>query len=247
MNRGRRKKVWKRTGIVCLVSAGVLLGACSAVLYRNLELCREQKNTLEARLQSYERLVYVAEEKLPKGTVISGEKVRQELRYTDMPGDVFMTEAEFGMTVVTDIPEGTCLVNAMLCSPEGDVREVFFDDAEVAEHLQTGDRVDVRIRYGNAEDYKVLTDKILWRSDSGNGIVLELSEEEILMLSSAIADGQKYDNTALYVVEYPEYRQTETGAVTYIANWEILRLLGRENIEGENRIALEQRLEKIEK
>ena len=127
-----------------------------------------------------------------------------------------------------------------------DVREVFVAEAELAGHLQTGDRIDIRIRYFNAEDYLVLADKILVKCDTDSGMVFELSEKEILMLSSAISDCRLYEKTKLYAVAYPEYQRLEAGTVNYIANREIQLILGTETTEGESRTALEQRLEQCE-
>lgn len=127
-----------------------------------------------------------------------------------------------------------------------DVRELYVAEAEVAEYLVTGDKVDVRIRYSNAEDYLILKDKVIVRCGSGNGIVLEVSEPEILLLASAIADSQIFKGTKLYTVAYPERQMLEAGTVNYIANNDVLRMLGKETIEGESRIALEERLALIE-
>jgi len=80
------------------------------------------------------------------------------------------------------------------------------------------------------------------KCESGKGMILRLTEEEILLLSSAVSDSEIYSNTRLYAVEYPEFEQLEPGNVTYIANREILSQLGREKTEGENRSALELRL-----
>lgn len=126
------------------------------------------------------------------------------------------------------------------------VREVFISEAELAGYLESGDRIDVRIRYSNAEDYLVLADKKMIKYGTGNGMVLGLSEEEILRLSSAISDCQRYDNTKLYAVAYPESIAVETGCVTYLTNRDIQRMLGTQTTEGESRIALEERLKRAE-
>ena len=126
------------------------------------------------------------------------------------------------------------------------VREVFITEAELPGHLESGDRIDVRIRYGNAEDYLVLADKVLVKYSTENGMVLELSEKEILMISSAISDCQKYSKTKLYAVAYPERISSGIGCVTYLANEEIQRMLGTETTERESRIALEERLMQAE-
>ena len=82
--------------------------------------------------------------------------------------------------------------------------------------------------------------------DDIDGMVLRLTEEEILLLSSAVADKDCYKGTNLYAVKYPEQEQMEEGSVNYIPNKEILGMLGLENTKGVLRTALEWRLEQME-
>ena len=133
-----------------------------------------------------------------------------------------------------------------LVSEQKDIREIYVAEAELPKHLETGDRIDVRIRYHNAEDYLVLTDKLLLKCENASGMVLELTEKEILLLSSAVSDCKTYGGTRLYAVAYPEDIQTEAGVVSYVANKDILLMLGTEQTEGERRIALEMRLGQTE-
>ncbi len=242
MKRGYKKKNWKRVGVVVLVLiTGV---SSSAALYVNCQkkAYREKAESLENQLKSYQRVVYVAAEKLPKGSVLVQEKLWQEIRYSDFPQEEFISETSFGMQLVHDVAEGTCITVSMLQPSGENVREVFIEEAELSEHIKAGDRIDLRIRFDNAEDYVVLADKCLIKCTEERGMVLELTEEEILILSSAVADSKRYKNTKLYVVEYPEYEQIAPGTVTYMPNKEILILLGKEIKEGESRGALEQRL-----
>lgn len=241
------KRKWMRTGVAAL-TFGMVFAILTAVYeYRELKSCKERQQVLEGQLQACQKVLYVAKEKIPKGTILTVDKVEQEVRYTDQPMEYFISSDDFGLSVNMDVAEGICLTDDMLCSSSQNVREIFVAEAEIAEHLQSGDRIDVRIRYGNAEDYIVLSDKRLLKCDSGAGMVLELSEREILMLSSAILDCRKYEKTRLYVVEYPEYQSMESGVVNYIATREILSMLGKENTEGKSRTALELRLEQAEK
>lgn len=131
-------------------------------------------------------------------------------------------------------------------SGEKDIREIYIAEAELSGHLETGDRIDVRIRYHNAEDYLVLADKLLVKYENGSGMVLTLTEKEILLLSSAISDCKVYEGTKLYAVAYPEDIQAEAGNMSYVANKNVLLMLGTEQTEGESRIALEMRLEQTE-
>ncbi len=237
-----KKVKWKTVIITGMVVALGITVSIAVFEYKALKQCIQVKNELEEQIASYGKAVYVAAEKLPKGTVLTEEMLCKEIRYSDVPLQEFMSEDAVGMTLLFDVPEGTCLMNNMLFQSISTERELFISEVEVAEHLQTGDRIDVRIRYKNAEDYIVLADKIMERCGSGNGMVLHLSEEEILMLASAITDSRDFTGTRLYAAGYPEYEVTAPAQKTYFANHEILALLGRKKQEGESRTALEERL-----
>lgn len=242
MRRKAKRKVWICAGILGFIIVWLTTAMITVVLYKEFKNCNVEREQLQLQLQTYQKEVYTAAEKLTKGTVITEEKVNREIRYSDEAEERFMTEVQLGMAITMDVPAGTCLTKDMLCEKNENYRIVFLEEAEVAETIENGARIDMRIRYCNAEDYIVLSDKVIVKSKSGSGILLELTEAEILLISSAIADCELYQGTKLYAVEYPNYRQTDSGLVNYVANKEVLTLLGREKKEGESRIALEQRL-----
>lgn len=222
--------------LILILFIGVYFG------YHGWQKCHLEKQLLETQLNSYAHMVYVAAENLPEGTILTSEKVNLERRYFNLDHMNLITKEAFGKIVSIDVAEGTCITAEMLYQEKKNGKEIFLSDIEYRDYLQAGDRIDVRIRYKNAEDYTVLTDKIVKICDSGNGIVLEMTEEEILLMSSAYTDRKKYEGTGLYVARYPEDADVSTGSVNYIPNKEILSLLGREKTEGESRCALETRL-----
>jgi len=236
------KKIWRRSGRYRMY---ILVG--SVFFFAATEFClligyRKDNEYLTEQIQAGRRTVYIASERIPKGGVLSGENVIKEVRYSETPQECFVSEDDMGKSVSFDVAAGMYLTEEMLFSGEEDARNVYVSEAEIPEHIQEGTRIDVRIRYSNAEDYVVLADKILQRKTSESGMVLKLTEEEILILSSAVADKANYSGVRLYVVGYPEYRHTEAGKTTYPVRKEILILLGKEREEGENRNALEMRL-----
>lgn len=242
MSKGYRRHKWKNACIAGMVSILILLVLFAVYEYYGWENSKKNVSALQEKLTAYEREVYVAVKKLPKGTVLTKENMERQIRYSDYPQKVFITETAEGMSLALDVEEGTCLMNVMVCRAEDNVREYFLEDAEIPGHIQEGDRIDLRIRYGNAEEYVVLTDKIVQECHGGDGMVITLTENELLLVSSAIADTREFNKTKLYVVEYPEYDYKEKGQITYLANRDVLLLLGKEKSEGESRIALEQRL-----
>ncbi len=242
MNRNYKKKKWNRIGNTIIVMTFIFTVSLSVYEYLGWKKCRENAMFLEEKLFSFEKTVYVTTEKLPKGTVLTEDKLDRQIRYSDYPQEFFITEEDLGKALALDIGEGTCMTEIMICHSDENVREYFLEDAYIPEHIQQGDRIDLRIRYGNAEEYVVLADKIILECSKGHGMVIALTEEEFLLVSSAISDTREYGKTKLYVVEYPEYDHKEKGQISYIANQDVLLLLGKEKTEGESRIALEQRL-----
>lgn len=240
--RSYKRKTWKYVGIAGLVFITVTAVVLVILTWCKLEECSYEKSVLQEQLNSYRHVVYVAAEKLSRGTVLTEENTYQEVRYSDLPQEEFVTEDAIGKAVALDVAEGTCLTGAMLCNKEADIREVFISGVDISDNLKSGDRVDVRIRYKNAEEYIVLADKVMLECVPGKGMILELKEAELLLISSAISDCESYEDTRLYVVKYPDYRLTEERSVNYIANQDILVLLGKEKTERESRTALEQRL-----
>ncbi len=246
MNHLYRKRHWKRVGIIFLVCSTLAGGVLSGFEYQLLKNCRQELQKVIGQLSSYEKNVYVADGELACGTVISEENVRKEVRYLDWQTEQLFSEKDFGKQLMTDVSDGDCLLLSMVVPVTENVREVFLSEVEIERHLTSGNRVDIRIRYANAEDYIVLSNKYMVAYDDMAGMVLRLTEEEILLLSSAIADKSCYEGTKLYAVKYPEQEQMEVGDVNYIPNKEILVMLGRENTKGVVRDALELRLEQME-
>lgn len=246
MKRGQKKKYWKIAGGLVLLLFAVLAGTTAWYENSQKELYREALQNMERQVESYQHYVYVAAEELPKGTILTEENTRRELCVLNQDMEYFFSEEDLGSVVITDIPEGVSLLKVMVQCGDEKFREVYLSEVKLAGHLATGDRIDVRIRYSNAEDYIVLSDKLLLFCDNSAGMVIQMTEEEILLFSSAMADCERYDNTRLYAVKYPEFRQTEESMVNYPALQEIQEMLGISEKYGKERAALEQRLEREE-
>lgn len=239
----RNRKHLKRAGFWLLVLVAVI-GNAAAVYgvyycYRMDLLVRKQR----AELSVYEKEIYVAVADMSAGDIVLEENICLQTRYSDENQELYMTKEDVGKVLTTDICAGSCLTKSMLKNEAESLREVLITRVEVSEHLKAGNRVDVRISFGNAEDYVVLAEKQLVYCDEKEGIVLKLSEEEILLLSSALHDCSTYKDTELYLVKYPEFQRMKESEVNYIPNREVLSMLGK-NDEDEKRIQMENRLEK---
>ena len=233
---------WKKlaavlSGVLFVAVAVIAVYACYMVKLRD---CRIEELSFE--LKGYKKELYVAARDLHKGELLTPENVRLERRYSDTPKEFYISEEDFGKALIADMKEGECLLRSGVSEVTENFRQVEIDEIEMSGHLMTGNRVDIRIAFGNAEDYIVLSEKLLVSYDEKKGIVLEMSEEEILTLSSAILDCRMYEDTRLYMVKYPEYRPMLQSRTNYVARRESLQMLGKQE-ETEERIRLEERLE----
>lgn len=103
-----------------------------------------------------------------------------------------------------------------------DERYQHFDCVDMFVGINSGDLVDVRISFPNGEDYIVVSRKAIENIDE-KGIVLKVNEEEILRMSSAKIDMNKYQGTRIYVVKYVNKNQKPATSY-YLLNEYVLTL-----------------------
>lgn len=110
-------------------------------------------------------------------------------------------------------------------------KQIFVTDDERYQHfdfisafvgINNGDLVDVRISFPNGEDYIVISHKEIINVDE-KGIVLRVNEEEILKMSSAQIDVNKYEGTKIYAVKYVSDSQKPAISYYLLNEYEIGR------------------------
>lgn len=89
-----------------------------------------------------------------------------------------------------------------------DLRIHYFNHILISDKLSIGDYADIRIRFKNGMDFVVISKKmvvdLIDSSSEGSGnksIWLEVSEEEILRMSSALVDSEM-DGSKIYAIQY---------------------------------------------
>ncbi len=111
-----------------------------------------------------------------------------------------------------------------------DVRKQEYNVIVLPTQLQTGDYIDIRLSMPSGEDYIVLSKKevtipTVGDSDSDETIWMNLSEIEILSMSSAIMDAFKIEGSKLYATIYTEPGIQAAATPTYPVNTEVGRLM----------------------
>ncbi len=120
-----------------------------------------------------------------------------------------------------------------------DVRYTEYNMLSLPTSVKVGDYVDVRITFPNGLDLIVIS-KGQIKKLFGDTIGLELSEDEILMMESAIVEAYIMPASKLYVTQYVEPGNQSAALNTYTPTEEVQALIksGDNNIQQEAKDAL---------
>lgn len=114
-----------------------------------------------------------------------------------------------------------------------DLRKEEYNMLALPMDLESGDYVDVRLLLPSGQNFIVVAKKEVTIPqiagvDSQDTINLNLGEDEILSLSSAIVDAYRLDGAKLYVTKYAEAGIQNAATPTYIANAETVALIQKD-------------------
>lgn len=133
-----------------------------------------------------------------------------------------------------------------------DIRKEEFNTFVLPMDLKTGDYIDVRLMLPNGQNYIVISKKEveipnISGVDSTDTIWMNLSEDEILTVSSAIVDAYRMKGSKLYVDRYTEAGIQKAATPTYVVTNETAALLNSDpNILEKAKEALIERYRNID-
>ena len=109
-----------------------------------------------------------------------------------------------------------------------DVRKQEYNVIVLPTQLETGEYVDIRLSMPNGQDYIVVSKKsveipTIDGVDSDSTIWLNLSEDEILSMSSAIVESARMPGSKLYATTYTEPGIQVAATPTYVVNADVLK------------------------
>ena len=141
-----------------------------------------------------------------------------------------------GLKAKVDLNPGTILTTDLTYEGEAirnDLRSEEFNVITLPSQLQTGEYIDIRLRTPDGRNlivvsHKEVTIPTLAGVDSENCIWIDLTEEEILMMSCAIVESYKMNGAKLYATRYVEPGIQEAATVTYVPNDETRALIERD-------------------
>ena len=224
----------------------IITGAIIAFLILQLTNMKKEEQELEASYVT----VYTLNRDVESGDeVTEADFTMTQVTNATAPTD-YLTPSDLGTNMIAKISmtRGTVLSKEMIYIDEtvtgNDVRKEEYNMFILPTDLVTGDYVDVRLLLPSGTNYIVVSKKkveipVIAGVDSTDTISIELSEDEINMISSAIVDAFRYNGAKLYVNKYTDPGLQEASIPTYPVNYDVLQLInGNPNILDEARTAL---------
>lgn len=177
------------------------------------------------------------------GDVKSGEKIGAEkvevvkLYASEMPADFVSKDKNItGYKSKLDLKAGTVLSESLIYEDEplaNSARLVEFNMLTLPSTLRIGDYIDVRFTMPSGQNYIVLSKKQVMNLRNTT-VSLHLTEDEILMMSSAIIESYVMKASNLQIIQYVEAGMQEASTPTYSVNNEVYQLIMSNSQKGIN-------------
>ena len=227
--------------LITLVITGAII---AFLIYQVMNL-----NTEIEEIQAHTVTAYIVVDTIQSGTEITTAQVQSVELNMDRRVDTssLYTTLPTGLKAKVDLNPGTVVTTDLTYEDETlapDVRTVEYNVLTLPSQLTTGEYIDIRLRTPDGRNLIVISHKEVTIPniagvDSTNCIWIDLSEEEILMMSSAIVEAYKMNGAMLYATRYVEPGIQEAATITYVPNDETRALIERDpNIVDEAKAAL---------
>lgn len=129
-----------------------------------------------------------------------------------------------------NIPKGTVITSDMLVqnsdaiSPNSTVRTVEYSIITLPSELLAEETIDVRISFPTGQDFVVLSKKFVKKADA-ESVWIDVDEEEILRMNSAIIESYLINGAKLYAVNLSKPGIQKKAIATYPVNSSVYSLL----------------------
>lgn len=216
--------------LVMLLIAGVVI----ALLF--MQLMKKNKKEQEELQQSVK--VYVLNKDVSSGQKITTDMlvqrtVNKSLVPSNATGDI-SSLVEQEIVAKVSMKANTVITSELVSKSDNvitnDVRREEYNMFVLPMDLQTGDYVDVRIMFPSGQNYIVVSKKeveipVIGGINSDDTIWMNLSEDEILNISSAIVEAYQVKGSKVYVTKYTDPGMQEAATPTYPANADVMKLI----------------------
>lgn len=247
----RQKKRNILIAVIAGLAVGILpTGIIAGILWNRYNTLDRLVTEEKERYKPYTG--YVLNSQLARGHVMTADDIREITFYSASDLETVDVSGLIGMTLRQETKEGIIITEPMVYKDTGledNLRMYMFDYIAIPKEADNGAMFDIRISFPNGEDYIVAKGKTL-ESRTEEGIFINATERELLMISSAYVDTTVYEGAKIYASIYVTDYQS-LSVVNYPVNLYVTRLSDwnpnlieeiKENMDVEKRQVLEENL-----
>ena len=242
---GRRMKTSTKIVLFLTISVGIgLIGTLVWMLFDSSSNYQASLDNITKTNQQYIHTLYVANQDIEAGDVITENMVRAEEHITSNTFNMF-TADDIGKVALVDISINSLITKDVVTAIQAEPtqREVEYSCFYIGDNIKSGDYIDVRIRFTNGEDFIVLSKKrVESLSTTKKTCLMYMTELEMQKLASAIVDVAEY-KCFLYSVAYSQPTVQDASSVNYPMRATSADLITMDAKEKNNELTLRKALE----
>lgn len=242
--------------LIGLIIGLVIAAGVGFILFKQINKLNEQ---IEAETKA-KTMVYVLKEDVVANQTITADMcnkvaVSNTAVPTNATGDInglleqisTSGDEEEAKPVIAavDLKKNTVLTTNLVKRTDmtDDVRKAEYNMVSLPVDLIEGEYVDIRLMLPNGQDFIVLSKKAVSFPEGLNDTIwMNLSEEEILIMSSAIVEAYMVNGAKLYAIKYVDSGSQEAAKATYVPSREVTDLMNSDaNIVNKASEALKAR------
>lgn len=241
-------------GFLLMLIIAVIIGG---FLYMTvLKKEQEEKKKNKEEVIAY---VYALTQNVSSGQAITADMVKEvEVTGEAAPSDSIASKIVVNETVTPspmvvgynskiDLTQGTILSWSMLTQAEqlqNDTRLVEYNMLTLPIDMGIGDYIDIRLKLPNGQDLVVISKKEI-KNIFDNTVTFYLTEDEILLMNSAIVEAYIMTASDIYAIKYVEPGNQDAAQLTYVPTAEVITLMNMDdNITTEAKQGLASRIER---
>ena len=253
----KKGSIGSKVRVVLVILLFVIVIVVALVLHvksiQKLELEYNQINQeMSDRLAGATRTAYKALADIHRGQIVTEDLLTMDSNtLCDDTQTLLMSAEDIGKEAIVDISAGEIITSSMVTNPlSQDWQEVELYCIWLSTNLKQYDEVDVRILFPNGTDYIVLPkEKLRKLKLQQNNVFLWLTEDEILLLDSAIVDANLH-GAKIYTTKYVKPEVEDANEITYQPTKQIIDLMNSDPnvlIEAKQNLSKSARAEMLRK
>ena len=240
----------RQSFLVGFLIALIIMAVVVVFLFMRISSLNEENTTLQTAQTSRTKSVYTLNTDVKSGETITLDMLTYTQIISDLDVSNYVSDIDFyddegnerELVAKTDLTSGSpVLIDTVSAADDvltDDERIMEFNMIVLPSELENGDFIDVRFSLPDGTTYIVLSKKHVEQT-TATGVWMKITEDEILMINSAIVEAYQITGSRLYAVEYSEPGFQDAAIETYAPTENVVNLVKlNDNIVEEAKNAL---------